>query len=369
MANATTGQAGALPFAKNGRMAASDPLQDLLADARETAREQLASAWQIDIDRIAEQLAAGWRLHLEQVFEERFADLSGRVTEEVQAQLEAVRAAAALHAAKDASGRLNRAVRRFRTFDNEDEWTRAFVDSTAGFCGRAALFTVHGPALRLAAARGIPPAARTDNTPLISAPAFAGAVESRDSIVALRTRGELSGPIAEMLGESAAERAYLFPICPKQRVAAVLYADSDVDSNALELLAAFASAVLESQTGQPERSGLVAIGTEPRRAPSNSSWASLSKNEQELHLRAQRFARVEVAGMRLYKSHPVKLGRLQRDLYRALKDDIDRAREDFRRDFLSASSTMVDYVHVEILQMLANNDVELLGPEYPGPLV
>src|SRR5260370_10798024 len=131
----------------------------------------------------------------------------------------------------------------------------------------------------------------------------------------------------------------------------------------------FASAVLEGQSAAPERSGLVTIGTDARPPAPTSSWVSLTKDEQELHLRAQRFARVQVAEMRLYQSQAVKEGRLHHDLYEALKEDIDRTREDFRRDFLSASSTMVDYVHVELLRTLANNDVELLGADYPGPLV
>jgi hypothetical protein len=374
MANATTDQAGAVPFAKNDLLPRTDPLQDVLADVRASAREQLAAAWQIEIDRVQEQLANGWPGHLERVFEERFAELSARVGEEFRGQIEAVRAEAAVKARRDTSSDLNHAMRRFRTFENEEEWSRGFVDSTEGFCGRAALFTIQGPALRLAAGRGIAPGARIDNTPLLSAPAFAGVVESRDTIVALRTRGELSGPIAEILGEALEERAYLFPIFGRDRVAAVLYADSAVDGGALELLAAFASAVLEGQSAAPERSGLVTLATEARPTASTVSWASFNpwasfdKDERELHLRAQRFARVRVAEMRLYKSQAVKEGRLHHDLYDALRDDIDRTRDDFRRDFLSSCSTMVDYVHVELLRTLANNDEELLGARYPGAL-
>ena len=36
MVNATTGQAGALPIAKNGRSAHTNPLDAVLADARQT---------------------------------------------------------------------------------------------------------------------------------------------------------------------------------------------------------------------------------------------------------------------------------------------------------------------------------------------
>ena len=82
MVNATTGQAGALPIAKNGRSAHTNPLDDVLADARQSASEQLAAAWQIEVEHIQEQLARGWPAHLERVFEERFAELTARVGEE-----------------------------------------------------------------------------------------------------------------------------------------------------------------------------------------------------------------------------------------------------------------------------------------------
>ncbi len=346
-------------------VAETESLHDVLADARETAREQLAAAWQIEIDRVQDQLNNAWRGHLERVLEERFSELSSRLA----GQTESLIADARARSLRDVTGKLNQAVRRLRAFENEDEWSRAVVDATAGFSERAALFVVNGSSLRLLAVRGISSEAKIDNTPLESAPAFAGVVESRDPMVALRTRGELSEPIAEVFGETPEQRFYLFPIASRDRVAAVLYADTAVEPNAMELIASFASAVLEGQSGAPERSKLVSIATGGQPAASISQWVSLGKDEQELHLRAQRFARVQVAEMRLYHSQAVKDGRARHDLYGALKEQIDRTREAFRRDFLSAADTMVDYVHVELLRTLANDDVELLGPQYPGPLV
>jgi hypothetical protein len=73
--------------------------------------------------------------------------------------------------------------------------------------------------------------------------------------------------------------------------------------------------------------------------------------------------------MRLYKSQAVRSGRLNRNLYATLKDDIDAGREAFRRQFLAGSSSMVDYFHQELVRALANDDAALLGPDYPGTLV
>jgi hypothetical protein len=72
--------------------------------------------------------------------------------------------------------------------------------------------------------------------------------------------------------------------------------------------------------------------------------------------------------MRLYKSPVVRAGRAQRNLYSALKQEIDSAREDFRSNFTSASPAMPDYLHLELIRTLANNDVAVLGEDYPGPI-
>ena len=36
---------------------------------------------------------------------------------------------------------------------------------------------------------------------------------------------------------------------------------------------------------------------------------------------------------------------------------------------MTSSPTMVDYLHLELVRSLANDDAILLGPNYPGPLV
>ena len=76
-----------------------------------------------------------------------------------------------------------------------------------------------------------------------------------------------------------------------------------------------------------------------------------------------------MAQIRLYQSEKVKNGRTAHDLYTSLKEEIDSAREAFRREFLDASDSMVDYLHLELMRTLANDDAEVLGQQYPGPMV
>ena len=247
---------------------------------------------------------------------------------------------------------LNRAARRLRS--SGSDWAQVLLESSAPFCERAALFTLAGDALHLVgSSRG----EVLEDVPLDAAPAFRAAVETKDTVIAVRTRGEMSAPIAACFGEAADSKFHLFPVLIGGRVAALLYADGrgKLQPDALELLANVAAAVLESRP-QKAADGLVNIA------------APLDAGERDRHLKAQRFARVQVAEMRLYQDQHVKNGRAERDLYASLKMQIDSAREAYRRVFMDGSESMTDYLHQELVHTLAHGDVELLGPEYPGPL-
>ena len=108
---------------------------------------------------------------------------------------------------------------------------------------------------------------------------------------------------------------------------------------------------------------------EPETARAASGWDAISPAEQQIHLRAQRFARVQAAEMRLYHADLVQNGRSHGNLYELLRQPIDSARETFRSQFFSTCPSMVDYLHLELTRTLANDDTDLLGSTYPGPLV
>ena len=97
-------------------------------------------------------------------------------------------------------------------------------------------------------------------------------------------------------------------------------------------------------------------------------WAELPRSEQELHLKAQRFARTRVAEMLLHKVRQVHAGRDTSNLYGMLREEIEAGREAFRREFIETCPSMVDYFHLELQRTLAKDSTEGLGPDYPGPL-
>jgi hypothetical protein len=358
---------------------------ELLADANDIVREQLSLAWQEHLDRVKDALEAQWPERMERVLEETVAGLAARLEEEHRDALEARTQQAKRSAEtsrRELIQKLNQTARRLRNFEDERQWANTLVDATRGFSGRAALFLTRDRTLYLETTRNFDDADLAAEVPLDNAPAFATAIETRDTLVAMRSSGELSQPIAAYLEEGADSgnsKCYLFPVVTRKDVPAVLYADAaPVDVDGLELLVAMAGAVLHPQpTPEPVRTapldGLVTI-TAPVPAPAAQkpeilSWFSLSREDRELHLRAQRFAWVQVAGIRLYKSEKVKNGRATHDLYTSVQEEINSAREAFRREFLNASDSMVDYLHLELVRTLANDEADVLGKDYPGPMV
>lgn len=263
---------------------------------------------------------------------------------------------------RDMTRQLSQGFRRLRTFENERTWIDAVLDASAPFCFRAVFFTISNGTLEWKSARNVEvkPGIRVA---LDQAPAFATAVSSSEITVALKTGGELSRILTNSLGEEPQERVALAPICANGRVMAVLYGE-DADAAGLELIAIMAGSTLEihQRNRKASDTGLLQI------APAAGS-GGLTLEEEELDLRAQRFARLRVSEIRLYETANVQAGRQNRNLYQALQARIDDAREAYRNQFAAESSSMVDHLDRELVRTLAQGDRELMGPDYPGPIL
>ena len=351
----------------------SDTTSVLPQNAESFVREELNSVWRQQLERLHKVVNA-WPLEIERTLEGTRADLIARFEQRYRAALQEWMEEAARQTRKQVAteliGSLNQSVRRLTSAENDTQWQEAFLDATQGFCDRAALFTVNHELLRLESTRNIRGERQLSEVPLASAPAFGETIESRDTIVAMRTKGEMSPAIAECFGEAENGKFYLIPVISRGRVVNVAYADGDkTQVESLELLAAVAGAILEGRSSVSAQKGELINIASARKTPEEDSWPRLSEEDRELHRKAQRFARLQVASIRLYKSDAVKNGRTGGQLYTSLKEEIDAARGVFRREFIAKSETMVDYLHLELVGTLANDEVELLGPDYPGPLV
>lgn len=367
---------------------AADPVADALLEIQQTARDQVAAAWQLHLEQVQDLLNSGWQAHIERIFEERFSELQPMLDERfvravdqrVRAEIEPAVKETLLGTRQHLLGNLGDALQRLRAVETEEQWCEALVDSTAPFCDRALLFSVGNRTVRLLDGRGVEnlpnPKGFEGVVDVDQAPAFVQVIKSGEPKMFPREATEFSEPLMSYLGPSSRE-ALLAPISTRTRLIALLYADSDhdpIDRDALQFLCSLGAATLEGHlaSAEPQRPGKpssVTSGRTARAAMSAPSWSALTKEEQDLHLKAQRAARVVIAEIRLYQSQAVKTGRAQKNLYGALKKEIDAGRAKFREDFLEKSPTMVDYLHIELLRTLANEDASMLGPEYPGPMV
>jgi len=277
--------------------------------------------------------------------------------------------------------RLNQAVRRIRQSADGEEMAATLVDAAGVFCKGAWWVRVSDGKVSGGAVRGVPEDAgeayRSLNLPLAEAPALAGAVESRDPMFAAVAEGELSAVLMQLPGHPGEGRVAIFPLLTRDGVPALLYTWGDGHEAALETLTQVAAAVWEMRAAKPAPAPtpeLVRIAAVPVPSPTASSaprsaWEQLGPEEQQIHLRAQRYARVQAAEMRLHEADAVDMGRSKRNLYTMLRKPIDQARKNFHERFFVPCPSMVDYLHLELVRTLANDDAELLGTDYPGPLV
>jgi hypothetical protein len=268
------------------------------------------------------------------------------------------------------AGELNQAVRRIAQAADEDAVAVTLAGAAAPFAAGAAVFLIGDGTARGVRMHGVREEAAEEfeglEIPLESAAALAAAARTREPVVAAATAAEVSEPMRNLAGHADDARVSVFPVLVRDRAAALLYAWGEADGGALELLAQAAGWAWGSLA--PPVSELVTIGPPSSPAPA-SVWDRLPPEEQRVHLQAQRFARVEAAAMRLRHAEAVRGGRARRDIYGALREPIESARAKFRERFFGVCPSMVDYLHLELVGTLANDDPELLGENYPGPLV
>jgi hypothetical protein len=90
----------------------------------------------------------------------------------------------------------------------------------------------------------------------------------------------------------------------------------------------------------------------------------LSPEEQELHRRANRVAKVSMQDIKMLRPEQVRLGREKKDLCIRLKDDIEKAHREYDRRFKPIMDHPVDYFYRWMVEILADGDAHALG-EYP----
>jgi hypothetical protein len=312
----------------------------------------------------------------------------------------------------------------------QTEIMQSLLDASAGFAGRAAVLVVKSDRLDGWRSRGFDSAAAGRLRELHVAPeGEAGwkqalAVQSAGAAVTEPVPAAVAAVLFGALGAPADNRAYLLALMVKDRPVALLYADGGspagvADLPALDLLAritgmcvellsvrgqrpavaaaAAATAAPAARPAEPERKPApapepVAVAPipepEPVAAPAppaapaqaaapparpavagGPDLTTIPAAEHDSHKKAFRAAKVMVDELLLYNKDKIEAAKAQRNVYGAIKDDIDKSRANYEKRFKNTPAGKVDYFHQQLLQRIAQNDPALLGADYPGPLV
>lgn len=280
------------------------------------------------------------RHDLSRILEHRFTELEAALGSRIAGERLAV--------VRELAQALNQPFARMRRYESDWQWCEALLDAAATLCRRAAFFSIRGNKLWFQGARGLDeqPGAAPVETPLDSAPAFAHVAMTCRPVEAQRTAAQLSDAIAALFGDAPDATVTLLPVVAAGAAAGILYAEGAVEITAVETVTAFAGATLEAH------------------APPQAPAGALESLPSEIDLRARRFARVETAKLLLAHPGPLRRGREARNIYAALKNEIDAAREEYTRRFPGAA----DRLHAELVRTLAQNEPDALGGQYPGPI-
>ncbi|MFY9841708.1 MAG: hypothetical protein ACLP0H_18340 [Terriglobales bacterium] len=175
------------------------------------------------------------------------------------------------------------------------------------------------------------------NDPFAShAPAFA----SGQAMAAAASAGEISAPVA------SAAAPISNPIM------------GEAQSVAPEVQSAVAE--MEAPLAEP----IAVDHAEVKPAPETSSGPSMSTEDQAVHGKAQRFARLLVDEIKLYNQAKVAEGRKNKDLYDRLKETIEKSRATYQKRYGNTIAASGNYFQHEIIRSLAEDDPSIMGANF-----
>ncbi len=257
---------------------------------------------------------------------------------------------------------------------------------------------------------------------------FSAVINSRTSFVGESNRQRDNVQLLSRIGNVLPSAIFAAPLILRDKVTAVIYADSGdgpdrlKDAEALDILTVYAAKLLdalsaqktgprtgEHVTPQPstpapvrpresvashaasvaaaedeeEGSGTVMFSTaemnlssygqaaqrkdRPRPVPAAAgNLDALDPETRKKHEEAQRFARLLVSEIKLYNEAKVKQGQKSRDLYDLLRDDIERSRQLYRERVAENIRVSTNYFNDELVRILADGDEGAMGQPLPA---
>jgi hypothetical protein len=91
---------------------------------------------------------------------------------------------------------------------------------------------------------------------------------------------------------------------------------------------------------------------------------AMSPEDQDVHRKAQRFARLLVDEIKLYNQAKVAEGRKNKDLYDRLKETIEKSRSTYQKRYGNTVAASANYFQHEIIRSLAEDDLSIMGANF-----
>jgi hypothetical protein len=258
---------------------------------------------------------------------------------------------------------------------------------------------------------------------------FSAVINSRSAFVGESNRHRDNVQLLSRIGNVLPSTIFAAPLILREKVTAVIYADSAdgadrlKDAEALDILTVYAAKLLDALSGQrtgpktgehatpppkapvrprenvvsravaaaaddeEEGSGTVMFSTaemnlstygqasqkpamgkdRPRAVPAPAgNLDALDPEARKKHEEAQRFARLLVSEIKLYNEAKVKQGQKTRNLSDLLRDDIERSRQLYRERVAENIRVSTNYFNDEIVRILAEGDEGAMGQPLPA---
>jgi hypothetical protein len=260
---------------------------------------------------------------------------------------------------------LNAAAASIQESASQAEILRHLLEGEARFAGRVALFVVKGGTVTGWQGIGFEDNDTVKNVSLSASSGLVGkAIQGRS--MAEGATNEFDPGFISSVKAPAENRCLVLPLVVKEKVAAVIYADGGIatggalDASGLQALTRFAALWLE--LAALRKAGVTEEAPQAAAAVAGSgTTAAPASEEDELHKKAKRFAKLLVEEIKLYNQSKVSEGRQHKDLYDRLKIDIEKSRATYDKRYAESAVASADYFTQELVRILADNDVSLMG--------
>jgi len=265
---------------------------------------------------------------------------------------------------------LNAAAATIHDSGSQAEVLRHLLEGAARFCGRAALFVIKGSSMTGWQAIGFD---NNDEIKSFTLSTSAGLAER-----AIHTRAPVAGSAQEFdsgfvstLTPPVGGKCVVMPLVVKEKVAALIYADvgklpdNIVDLSALTVLCRFTAVWLELLALRKAGGAATVEEAQPAVAAEVEAVAQGSPEEADSHKKARRYAKLLVDEIKLYNQSKVTEGKQNRDLYDRLREDIEKSRAAYDKRFSGTPASSANYFTQELIRVLADNDVTLMGGNFP----